>query len=131
MPTPDPLPDIIYKIHPPNLSALTALSDLDRKSGFIHLSTADLVPITADRFFSHHTELWLQIIRVADVAQNLKWEESGDHTFPHVYREPLENAIVGLGEVVRWKREEGSSWGEMGLDGRLERMDVESHVRDG
>ena len=58
-----PLPAYVHKIlstAPPSpIPAALPLSDLDRKDGFIHLSNASQIPVTASLYFTANTELWL------------------------------------------------------------------------
>ena len=126
MPAPSPLPTYLYKIlpaAPPSpLPARLPLSDLDRNDGFIHLSTSDQVPGTADRFFGNDSELWLLKIKYevlaagtdgdgqvrAQEGAEIKWEEVGRGCFAHFYGGDLgkENVL----EVV--KCEKRGSWAE-------------------
>jgi len=56
-------PALVYKIvdkEPPSpIPAELPLSALDAQDGFIHLSDAHQVPITADLFFASHERLWI------------------------------------------------------------------------
>jgi uncharacterized protein (DUF952 family) len=111
MAQPDPLPTYVYKIHLPPPASLSTLSEIDRRDGFVHLSTAAQVPSTAARFFAQHGRLRLQKIELARIAARVRWEAAGHGgVFPHVYDDPLEGAIVGEGEVLEWERPEGESW---------------------
>lgn len=109
MPAPSPLPTYLYKIldsAPPSpIPERLPLSDLDRNDGFIHLSTSEQVPGTADKFFSNFQELWLLRIRYETLAKGtdgdgreskgeVKWEEVGRGCFAHFY-----NADLGKGNV--------------------------------
>ena len=112
MPAPSPLPTFLYKIlpsAPPSpLPARLPLSDLDRNDGYIHLSTSEQVPGTADKFFSDASELWLLKIKYealaagtdgdghvhADKNAELKWEEVGRGCFAHLY-----GADLGSGNI--------------------------------
>jgi hypothetical protein len=58
MAAPEPLPRYVYKIHVPGPSSLKELSELDRQSGFIHLSTAQQVSFSGSLSICH-----LQTIR--------------------------------------------------------------------
>lgn len=69
-------------------------SDDDRRDGFIHFSTAEQVPGTADKFFAGRDDLLVAAVPVAALGDALKWEPSrGGHLFPHLYA-PLEIASV-------------------------------------
>ncbi|KAF1931707.1 uncharacterized protein M421DRAFT_417472 [Didymella exigua CBS 183.55] len=117
MPAPSPLPTYLYKIlpsAPPSpLPDRLPLSDLDRKDGFIHLSTSEQTAGTADRFFSDVTELWLLKIKRstledgtdghgkagADNKARFQWDETGHGAFPHFYGGDLGKGNVQ--EVIR------------------------------
>jgi uncharacterized protein (DUF952 family) len=128
MAAPSPLPTFLYKIlpsAPPSpLPARLPLSDLDRNDGYIHLSTAEQVPSTADKFFSDCTEMWLFKIRYEVLAAGtdgdgrvksekegkaeIRWEEVGRGSFPHFYAGDL--GVGNVGEVLRVERK--GSWAE-------------------
>ncbi|KAH8726537.1 hypothetical protein GQ44DRAFT_613514 [Phaeosphaeriaceae sp. PMI808] len=112
MPAPSPLPVFLYKIlpsAPPSpLPSCLPLSDLDRKDGYIHLSTSEQVASTADKYFGEFSELWLlkfnyEVLAAGtdgngkvkpDQEGELKWEDVGRGCFPHLY-----NANLGSGNV--------------------------------
>ncbi|KAJ8108201.1 hypothetical protein OPT61_g8340 [Boeremia exigua] len=126
MPAPSPLPTFLYKIlpsAPPSpLPDRLPLSELDRKDGFIHLSTSEQVPGTADRFFGDFTELWLLKIKYsvleagtdangsANAANKawIQWDEVGHGAFAHFYGGDLGNGNVH--EAV--KVEKKGTWAE-------------------
>lgn len=103
MPAPSPLPTYLYKIlpsAPPSpLPSRLPLSDLDRKDGYIHLSTSDQVGSTADKWFGSFHELWLLKVKYevlaagtggdgqvnTDKKAEIKWEEVGRGCFAHFY----------------------------------------------
>jgi uncharacterized protein (DUF952 family) len=62
--------------------------------GFIHTSTAEQVPDTAERYYADVDDLVLLVIDPDAVSAEIKWEESrpGEH-YPHIYGE-LEPAAV-------------------------------------
>ncbi|KAF1835619.1 hypothetical protein BDW02DRAFT_278974 [Decorospora gaudefroyi] len=124
MPAPLPLPTYLYKIlpsAPPSpLPARLPLSDLDRTDGYIHLSTSEQVPGTADKFFGKVSELWLLKIKYevlaagtdgdgevhADKKAEVRWEEVGRGCFAHLY-----GADLGIGNVQSVdKIEKSGSW---------------------
>lgn len=107
-----PLPKYVYKIlpeAPPDpLPASLPLSALDAQDGFIHLSTAEQTPATADRFFSTSKKLWVLKIPLKQIESNVRWEESKSGYFAHLY-----GAVLGRMEVEGTKaftRGEDNKW---------------------
>lgn len=107
-----PLPKYVYKIlpeAPPDpLPASLPLSALDAQDGFIHLSTAEQTPATADRFFSTSKKLWVLKIPLKQIESNVRWEESKSGCFAHLY-----GAVLGRMEVESTKaftRGEDTKW---------------------
>lgn len=124
MSAPSPLPKYLYKIlpsAPPSpLPERLPLSDLDRKDGFIHLSTSDQVASTADKWFDSFSELWLLKIKHdvlatgtdadgkvrADGKAEIKWEEAGRGVFAHFY-----GGDLGAGNVEQaFKVDKAGTW---------------------
>lgn len=69
-------------------------SDLDRRDGFIHFSTAAQAQETARRHFAGQTDLVVLEIETDDLGDTLRWEPSrGGDLFPHLYA-PLDAARV-------------------------------------
>jgi len=102
-PLPSPIPDIL----PP--------SDLDQKSGFIHLSTAKQISGTLRLIFKDDAKVYIVKIGYEKVEKDIKWEEGscvlgapevtkGD-MFPHLYN------------ALRLKKEEIDSIAEWESDG--------------
>ncbi|PHH75421.1 hypothetical protein CDD82_4454 [Ophiocordyceps australis] len=92
-PPPDPLPEIYPK------------SELDQSDGFVHLSTAIQVPLTADRFFAAYQTLWVLKLDFGKIADLVKWEDS----FPHLYNDFGAQHIVTTHKV---DRAHGQTWHE-------------------
>ncbi|CAN8105674.1 unnamed protein product [Discula destructiva] len=121
MPAPKVLPKYVYKILDlePSTPIPEAIppSDLDRADGFIHLSTASQIPITASLFFAANTTLWLLKIRYAPIAAACKWDDppNDNDGCPHLYgsfgaaeTESVEKFERGggagaVGEQAAWK----------------------------
>lgn len=60
-------------------------TELDRKDGFVHLSTREQLAETLALYFSHQEGLVLLSFLVDDL-ENLKWEQSRNNQhFPHLY----------------------------------------------
>lgn len=96
MPAPSQLPKYIYKIVPEDprpIGSGLPVSDLDRKDGFIHLSTADQVAKTVARFFKDADVVYLLQLPYVKVGESIRWEEAGSGTFPHIYSNDLSTAI--------------------------------------
>ncbi|KAM0279224.1 hypothetical protein ACHAQH_004681 [Verticillium albo-atrum] len=111
---PSPLPTYLYKIipsaPPTALPQEWPLSDLDRKDGYIHLSTARQVPVTAGLFFKEHQSLWVLKLRLSSFATNLRWEPAGSDVYPHLYEQNFGAAnVADAKELVRG---EGQVWGD-------------------
>ena len=126
MPAPSSLPNYLYKIlpsAPPSpLPARLPLSDLDRKDGYLHLSTSEQVASTADKWFDSFSELWLLKIKYdvlaagtdgdgkvnVDNKAEIKWEEVGRGCFAHFY-----NGDLGSGNVAEaFKVDKTGTWAD-------------------
>jgi uncharacterized protein (DUF952 family) len=127
MPAPTPLPTYLYKILPTSppspLPERLPLSDLDKNDGYIHLSTSEQVPSTAEKFFDKDDVLYLLKIKYSDLAAGtdgdgkvksegekaeIKWEEVGRGCFAHFYGGDLGSGNVK--EVLKMAKE--GSWAE-------------------
>lgn len=75
-------------------------SDLDRRDGFIHCSTAEQVEDTVERYFPG-TDVVLLTIDPALVDGEVKWEETPRGTFPHLYGGLPITAVTAV-EFLRW-----------------------------
>jgi len=83
---------VIYKICPVPLwkaaerTGVFRGSEVDRRDGFIHFSSADQVVETAGKHFGGQNGLLLVRIDSAKLGDRLKWEPSrGGALFPHLY----------------------------------------------
>ncbi|KAF9008923.1 hypothetical protein BDQ17DRAFT_1539318 [Cyathus striatus] len=83
-PPPDPLPEKL------------PLSDLDRTSGFIHLSTATQVAGTLKHFFANDPAAYILKIDYHNVERQIRWEDPkaevcgnrrDEGLFPHLYND--------------------------------------------
>lgn len=88
----DTQPSDVYKILPAGdwqgavAAGSYAGSADDTRDGFIHLSTAEQLPGTAEKFFKGQRGLVLVQFAAADLGPALKWEPSrGGALFPHLY----------------------------------------------
>jgi uncharacterized protein (DUF952 family) len=82
----------LYKICPGSLWRAASRegvfrgSEVDRRDGFIHFSTAAQVRETAARYFAGQDDLLLISVEAATLGSALKWEPSrGGALFPHLY----------------------------------------------
>ncbi|GJJ08167.1 hypothetical protein Clacol_002375 [Clathrus columnatus] len=94
------------------------VSDLDKNSGFIHLSTVPQVKGTLKHFFGTHERVYLLRIPFEPVESNIKWEDpkaevcgnrDGEGMFPHLYN----GLRLGKNEIdaIRvFTKEKDSSW---------------------
>ncbi|KAI0390861.1 hypothetical protein F5Y17DRAFT_461358 [Xylariaceae sp. FL0594] len=100
---PSPLPEYVYKIipaAPPSpIPAAYPLSDLDQKDGFVHLSIASQIPITADLFFTQHTSIHVLKLRFKPAFHPItNWDTPG---CPHLYGNFGSEDVVDVKEFVR------------------------------
>lgn len=117
----NPKPTYIYKLIPHTappadpLPDALPVSELDRSSGFVHLSTAKQVPGTLKFFFKDDPHVYVARIAYEPVEKDIRWEDpkaevcgprGGEGMFPHLYN----GLKLGKGEiesVARWERTEG------------------------
>lgn len=73
-------PLYLYKLFPSSspvrepLPERLPVSDIDEKSGFIHLSTAFQVPNTLDAFFKNELMVYVLRIPYSNVLEDIRWE---------------------------------------------------------
>ena len=61
-------------------------SEVDRRDGFIHFSTAEQAAETAGKWFAGQSDLALVAVDADALGDKLKWEPSrGGALFPHLY----------------------------------------------
>ncbi|TRX95278.1 hypothetical protein FHL15_003970 [Xylaria flabelliformis] len=109
MAPPNPLPTYVYKITPtapPSpIPTQYPLSELDQKDGFIHLSIAKQIPITAGLFFKDSTTIWVLKLRFKpEFYGATNWDTPG---CPHLYGNFGADDVE---EVEKFSRSEGASW---------------------
>ena len=68
-------------------------ADSLHSDGFIHLSTAEQLPRTLERYFAGRSGLAVLEIDPERLRWELRWEEADGESFPHLYG-PLEAAAV-------------------------------------
>ena len=92
----------------PNLSGNhIERSELDKQSGFIHLSTGEQIPRTCNLFFADSDSLYIIKFPYAKLQSSIKWEPVPDgELFPHFYGDL---ATADVESVRRFEKGE-SSW---------------------
>ena len=78
------------------------LNDLDKKDGFVHLSTVDQVLETLNRYFVVEQKPLILILDRERLEKKLRWEivPHRDHkSFPHLYRQIHFDDIKGIWRV--------------------------------
>ena len=72
-------------------------SEVDRRDGFIHFSTAAQVADTARKHFFGQTGLFLIAVDADALGEALRWERSrNDELFPHLYGELDLGAVTAI-----------------------------------
>ena len=122
----DTKPTYIYKLIPSStpppdpLPVTLPVSELDRSSGFIHLSTSKQVPNTLKYFFTDEPRVYVLRLAYAPLEdhQLIRWEDpkaeacgprGGEGMFPHLYN-GLQLGKDEVESVATWARREGESW---------------------
>jgi len=127
------IPTYIYKIVPSSTPPPTPLpdklpvSELDKASGFLHLSTAVQIPGTLKYFFDDIDIVYILRIEYKSVEKDTKWQnEAGalggvgeEKHFPHVYND-LRLGKAEIESVAEWKRD------SKGWDSAIEKARSES-----
>ncbi|KAN0069661.1 Protein of unknown function (DUF952) domain containing protein [Elaphomyces granulatus] len=116
-----PKPRYIYKLVsatapvPESLPEKLPVSDIDSRSGFIHLSTAPQVRNTLHYFFKAEPIVYVLRIEYDYVENDIRWEDpdgnvcgprGGEGMFPHLYNE-LKLGKDEIESVAVWKNEGG------------------------
>lgn len=83
---------ILERAPPTPLPETLPATELDAKDGFIHLSTAQQTPLTANLFFSKFSKLWILKLSVKHLDGEVKFP-SDLPGCPHVH-----DSRVGLGK---------------------------------
>lgn len=98
---------LIYKIFRPTewedfeASGVFDGSPDDKRDGFIHCSTAEQAPATAQRYFSGEPRLVIGVLDAEDLGDAVRWEPaSNGQLFPHVYRALNREDLVAVHDVA-------------------------------
>lgn len=75
-------------------------SPFDHESGFIHCSSREQVGPTAIRVFPDEPALVVAAIDADALGESVRWEESSDGLFPHVYGPVPRDAVTAVYEVA-------------------------------
>ena len=68
---------------------------VDHADGYIHLSTADQLQGTLDKYFADQSGLVIAEINLVMLESSLKWEEArGGALFPHIYDDLPMAAVI-------------------------------------
>lgn len=82
-------------------------SDVDRRDGFIHLSTCEQLTETVNKHFADRDDLWTVAVDSAAHGDRLRWEPSrGGQLFPHLYEPMRLEAVTAYSPLQR--NEDGS-----------------------
>ncbi|OQD77733.1 hypothetical protein PENDEC_c002G02954 [Penicillium decumbens] len=124
----DTQPRYVYKIIASNapirepIPERLPVSELDKTSGFIHLSTAHQVENTLKHFFKDEPVVYILRIEYERVVQDIRWESPdgkvcgprpGEGLFPHLYN-GLKLGKEEVESIAIWQNENG--W-DKALDG--------------
>lgn len=98
---------LIYKIFRPaewedfEASGVFDGSPDDKRDGFIHCSTAEQAPATAQRYFIGEPHLVIGVLDAEVLGDAVRWEPaSNGQLFPHVYRPLNREDLVAVHEVA-------------------------------
>ncbi|KAM0722641.1 hypothetical protein Q7P37_002082 [Cladosporium fusiforme] len=105
---PSPLPDTL------------PATALDANDGFIHLSTASQIPITAGLFFSTFERIWVLKLQRENIDGRVEYPPELGKSCPHIH-----DSQKGLGKhnvesVIELRRGEGQKWADVPEMAQLE-----------
>lgn len=113
-------PTYLYKIladaPPAPLPESLALSGLDQKDGFIHLSIAKQTPLTARMFFANHRELWVLRVSRGKLDGRIEWFTEPTYKIeggcPHLHESAKGLGRDNVAEVIHVARQTDEDWAE-------------------
>ena len=110
-------PTFWYKIldaPPPNpLPETLPSTRLDAKDGFIHLSSASQVPITASLFFAQADRLWMLKLRREKLDGRVEYPPELGKSAPHLHESAKGLGQANIEQVIEMKRGDGQDWKEV------------------
>ena len=82
------------------------VTELDKKDGFVHLSTSSQLALTLSLFFAEHEKLVLLQLNQEEIKDSLIFEDpipKGERSglFPHLYNDLLVTQISGVWHLER------------------------------
>ena len=89
------------------------LSELDRRDGYIHLSTYQTVLTTANLYFRGVSPLWVAKISVARLGASLRWDwvPQREAFFPHLYHRTVALDDIHSRIALILHAQNGFEWG--------------------
>lgn len=110
-------PTFWYKIlsspPPTPLPRTLPLSALDASDGFIHLSTAAQIPITAGLFFANAERIWVLKLRREKIDGRVEYPPELGEACPHIHDSKEGLGSGNVERVVELKRGEGEKWADV------------------
>lgn len=111
---------ILDQAPPSPLPETLPATPLDANDGFIHLSTASQIPITAGLFFQTHKSIWVLKLRREKIDGRVEYPPELGESCPHIH-----DSTTGLGkhnieDVIELKREDGQKWADVSEMAKLE-----------
>ena len=77
-------------------------SEVDRRDGFVHLSTYDQLTETVDKHFAGQDGLHVVAVDLSAHGDKVRWEESrGGALFPHLYEPMRLDAVTAYSPLQR------------------------------
>ncbi|KAF2767548.1 hypothetical protein EJ03DRAFT_296246, partial [Teratosphaeria nubilosa] len=123
-----PSPTYLYKLlesPPPSpLPETFPPTKLDAKDGFIHLSMAKQIPVTAKLFFAEHETVWLLKLRTADLDGEIKYSTEAAGGVPegcaHLHDSEKGLGVHNIEEVMCLFKSAEEDWSDVPILQTLE-----------
>jgi uncharacterized protein (DUF952 family) len=113
--------EIIYRIVPSSdwqltlENGLVPLGPVDKRDGFVHMSTEQTLIETANLYFKPDDKPVVLEVVVAKLEAELKWEPAasrGGALFPHLYAEGIPLTAIQATVELQHSEENGFSFGQ-------------------